>query len=476
MATNELRGLRVGALVLVISIACTAGIFVASALIPSPARETRFVAADGHEHREPLHCHGIVVLDGDVAWSTCESGFDQTETSTYLGRFAAADGTWTLLELPGSERGLSGGVAGPSGERVFLIGGQLFEVQGRSIRPLGSTILPLGLARVGNGVELVGRAGAGGVAVSRFERGVRVSQRDVALVVQAAEGHVVEPVSAYFEDARWHILVQDYPRNIAALPVSVTVHEQDETGSQRVFAVVALDDGIVRPLDDGTIYYLPPWLIAGSLGLGNITQRELHVFGPGGLERVRLEGSPYINIIGKTLSVGPHTHPIITSDDERDLRLDGSESRVERVQVRERFDALRVNGQTGPPIAASFHLDGGFRLLPMQDGGYVLLGALGQAYVRVGRDLGRVDALTIPERFALLFVEDRAKRNSDYIDGLGVLRVATVPWMPLGMLVGLAVLLLRRRRPRLAVGIGCAWIAIAAAGAWHFVYVLRYYW
>lgn len=474
MGNDDVRGLRLGALVFAISAVCAAGILIASARVPSPAHESRFVVAGGRVLQDPAYCSGILLIDGEVAWSMCHGGYG--ESATYLGRFSAPDGTWTLLPLPPDAEGLEGAVAGPSSERVFVIGNQLVDVQGSAIRAIGRTLLPLGLARVGEGVELVDRMGSGGVAVSRFVRGERVSRREVTIAVPAREGRAVQPASAYFDDARWHLLVEEYAQKVASLPLDVTLYAQEESGSPRVLGVVALDTSNVMPLDDGTVIFLPTWLIAGSLGLGHIAQTELYVLGASGLERVHFDGSPSLNIIGRTLSDRAHQPAIIAAEGERELRVGASGLRVERVRVRERFDALRMNRHTSQPLVASFHLDAGFRLLPMRQGGYVLLGAQGQAYVRVGRDLERADALTIPQRLMRLFVKDRAKRNSGYTGVYGFLRVATVPWMLLGLPVGIAVLLLRRRYPRLVVALGATWLVVAAAGAWHFVYVLRYFW
>jgi len=475
MTTAETRATRVGFAVVVLSIAASTAIVVASSEIPSPAHETRFVGVDGRVERGRVYCHGMIVIDGDVVWSMSER--EGPRSSHYISRFDPTTGTSTLFgPIDTDASSLTGGVVGPSRERVFVVGDRLFEIRENTIRALDFVGFAIGLARVGEGIELVGRGGSNGLEISRFENGRSVSRRPMPLGVVPSEGRAVEPIAAFFEDGLWRVLVQAHSSSNATVPLDVTIHEQDEAGVARVLGGVRLDESVVRSGQDGTVAYVPPWLVAGTLVRGSVVVHSLHVYDGTRFEDVRFAGAPFVDVVATVLGDGPHARPMIADLGERYLWFGGGSPRLERVRVRDRFDALRVGHRTGPRMVASFWMDGGFRVVPRRDGGYVLIGALGKSFVRVGPDLRRTDALSIPARLVRLFVEDRAKYNSDFFHGAGALRAVTVPFMLAGPFVALVVFGLRRRRPGLASAIGATFIGGALLCTWHFAYVLRYFW
>jgi len=469
------RAARIGVGVILLGVLAWLTLAVASAVVPSPARETRFVEARGRLVLDRVYCHGMVAIDRDLVWSVCQR--DGARSRNYLARFDAHAGTTTLLgPIRTDASGLGGGVVGPDGERIFLVGNLLLDVRGDAVRTLGDTHSTLGLARAGNGVEVVDRFGSD-LRVTRYENGHVAARRPWPRAVPASAEHHAQAEAAYFDGASWHVLVADHPRVARMLPLSVGVRDQTERGATRLLGVVRLSAETATRGDDGSVSVVPGWLLAGTIVSGSSIAKEYVRFDGSRFERIRFAGDPFVEVAATVLGVEPHARALITEIAQRRFVVTGeTTTRVERRLVRSRFDALRAAGRDGPPLVASFWMDPGFRLIPRERGGYLLLGALGGGYVTVGRDLARDDALSFAERLARLFVEDRAKHNSDFFHGASVLRVATVPWSLAGPLVGALVLGLRRRRARAASALGATWIAFALLGAWHFAYVLRYFW
>jgi hypothetical protein len=105
-------------------------------------------------------------------------------------------------------------------------------------------------------------------------------------------------------------------------------------------------------------------------------------------------------------------------------------------------------GAPSPPVTGVFWLQVGYKLLPAPQGGYWLMGGLGEAVVHVGDDLTRTDGLGFFERLGRALTNDRAKVNSDFYLDAGALRRFGFLWVLFGF-VGLVApaWLWARRRP-----------------------------
>lgn len=463
---------RAGCAALALGVTAWAAFVAATRAIPSPARETRFIDARGEVVSRDVHCHGAVVADGARLWSLCEREREGA-TERALARFDVATGQAALLgPLPGDAFALLGAARAPDDSRAVLLGDGLYAVEGDVVRPLGKSLLALGLARVGDAFELVDRSERGEPRVRRFAPSGVVERRLPGF--DAAEGRTAQLEHAWHDGRGWRVVGTDRPARADALPFDVTIRERFESESPRALETLSLGAPVASLGPDGASQLALGWLqdggvLRGSIGLEAVFLRRGERF-----ERVFAGERRWVETVGMVLDEGPHARLLVTEAiGERFLWLDGA--RFDRVEIDGRFAALRVGARTGPRVVASFWLDPGVRILPAE-GGHIVMGALGSAYVRVGRDLARTDPLSLGERAVRLFRNDRAKRNADFFLGFGALRAATIPLGLCGPLVGLVALVLARRRPRLAAGLAYGWLALAALGAWHFAYVLRFYW
>lgn len=141
----------------------------------------------------------------------------------------------------------------------------------------------------------------------------------------------------------------------------------------------------------------------------------------------------------------------IVADGERRLRL---------TRVRD--------GKTAAPVDR-FWVTSGYKLLPAEGSGYWMMGALGEAYVRIGDDLARTDELTFFERLRRLFRQDRGKRNSDIYWSNAVMEKLAVGWALFPPLVIAIAALVARKRPRLDLAVYAAalsWLAVMMIAGW----------
>lgn len=463
---------RLAAAVAVVSLLGWGAVLVAAAWIPSPARETRFVDSDGRPVTDPPHCYRMVVIDEPLVWMSCRA--DRGIGGVALTRFDTRTGRATVMgALPETAAGLRAGIAGPESTRVFLAGNALLEVRDDHVSALGTVSLPLGLAKVGDGIEVLSASGPSGLNIERYVDGRLVSERMITRGAHATDLVSPHPTRAYHDGAAWRVLVLTYPRGMHTLPLTVTIHDESESGEARVVGSVELGEDMVFMTEAGATTTPYDWFLAGNVLPMAMGARELRVFRPNGITTVRFPDAPFLDIAAAFVSDGPHARVSVTDIAERRIWLDGTV--LQRFDRNERFVVLGVDRPTSPTIVTSFWMEPGFRVVPHPDGSATLLGALAGSYVQIGANLARTDALSLAERFQRLFVADRAKRNGDMLSGVGLARFAIIPFILLGPLVCALVLGLRRRREGLARGLAFAWLAIAITGAYPFSYYLRYY-
>ncbi|MBK8410886.1 MAG: hypothetical protein IPL19_23360 [Sandaracinaceae bacterium] len=465
---SETKGLvGLGVTVMVLGLVGWAAVLTATVRIPSPAHETVFVDATGRELDDAFHCHGTVVVDDGDVWMSC---YPDLVAEPSLTRFDVRTGRATLVgELPEVASGLSGGIVGPDGTRVFLVANSLVEVRDGRLSTLGSAASPIGLAAVNDGVEVVMRGATPRVA--RFVGGRRVNERSLSLGDLRSEQVEAAPVRAYHDGRAWHVLVATYPRTAPALPVAVTLQDQGEDGSQREVGRVQWGEDSMYRSDAGEVLLSMGQLLAGNVVTTQLGLREVQILGVDGLTTVALPDAPMLSVPVVYMSDGPHARVALTDMRERDVWLDGVV--LTRTTEDGRFVSLHTEGRRGPVVASEFWLTPGFRVVSEASGGATLLGSLGGSYIQIGADLARTDPLSFVQRLRRLFVVDRAKRNADIV-GVHLARFAIIPFMLLGPLVGALVLRLRGRavlRRWLAVG----WLVLAIAGAYPFSYFLRFY-
>jgi hypothetical protein len=322
-------------------------------------------------------------------------------------------------------------------------------------------------------VEVVDGAARPGPELRRYEAGRLVGTQALPPIPTAA-GRSARAWYAIRERDGWHLTFSEHATTSPTLPVEVTLFELSAPGEPRRLQSLSLGPPLASRFDSGAVSIMAGAIQGGALLGGFTGQSEVHVWRRGAFERVALDDTRSLEAAGGIVREDGHLGRLFVGRGERSFWLDGE--RIERVTLRGRSSALRIGGRTGAPLTPSFWIEIAPRIFPREGGGYVIVGGLGQAIVRVGPDLARTDALSFGERLARLFVDDRAKHNADYFLSGGGLRSLTVPFAMLLPLLGLAGISMSGRRPGLVVGASLVALGLALAAIVPFVRVLRFYW
>ena len=472
----------------------------------SPARSVTFVNADGSAADQWTgpwtNCFGPAWVDGGDVWRQCDGGIGE-RSDPRLTRFDYAAGRATIL--PAMDTGdahargfpFQAGARDPQGGVVFVHGGRVLRVQGDAVEQLGDLgYLGKACVRFGDdralevagngpdGLQWVWRLAAGAWShtkvqplperegAQRVALGCRWDAPSRAWRFLWARFPALQKAGDTVELALWETSAGAAPVEVQRMSMAIQRGSDDDNA--RVFRSddgrLFLRDGLLDRSHSGGAQKwmgraalewrdgrwaeppLPPGAFVPGAGYDYVLADDgLHAqvgFETRDMERV---GGSWYQLVGRP-----------------DLSL------VELGPAPTSKAPLRG---PGPPLASSFWLSNGFKMLPAQGGGYWLVGSLGRSYVRVDdATLARTDGLSFVERFGRAFVNDRAKRNSDFYFTLGFLRKLGFLWVLFGfLLTGAPALWWRRRRPgpatadRLVTALSVAYLvgcAISAPTFW----------
>lgn len=441
--------------------------------VPSPARDVRFVGAEGDVDPGSVDCHGPLVADGRYLWQGCIVS-DGEDGQSHLVRFDLERG---IAQLGGAapDTRVYGIARVPDG--VVAIAEDRAIVHRRSsgeLRVIGSSIVPLAIGVVNGAVEVVDRED--GIRIQRYEDG-RWSERHVQ-DPQPEEGQVVRAEAAWVEDGRWRFVWTRTPWRIVAFPADVVLLEGSETAPPAPVHTVSVEGRPLLRRNDGTTELMGRWLLVPAGGVLGSLSGSVQERGERGWSALEAPASPRLQyaqdgVIGSDGNVRPVLRTL--DDDETQVR---SRDGWVRLSAGDPVALAGPDGREGPPLASRFWLSIGFRLLPDPSGGYWAMGSLGESYVHIDDRLARDDELSFGERFARLFREDRAKRNSDVLDGpFAGVRVGSVLVLPLLPLLLMAVVVAARKdRKRWWRTAALVYLAAALVFGYSFYHMLRYYW
>lgn len=435
---------------------------------PSPAREVTFVDLDGTP-ADRLNCHGPAwVIDGTI-WAMCSA---QKSGRDFLTRYDLDAGTaLKVREVPAAHwRGISAAVRHPEGGLVIVQG----EGKVTRWKPDGAWVdlqLP-GDKRSPcivwhrGAVELAYGDGTGQAFISRltpagWQTRTTPGPARTAGVEQRFEG-------CEHQEGQWRLTWLRHPRTFGAGPVPVELHEQMGIPGAPAPTVTLHLDPQAKPtrVHVNRVAMVENGLLTRTGGVHRWS-------GPPSLERAA-DGTWHAPAIppGATPIIarydhvfgGPRPGSILSFDlGARFARIQGrwfSASNARIWQMSELSPDLSGAAHQGPPVVAQFWLSIGFKMLPKADGGYWMMGSLGEAYVHLDADLRRTDELSLIERFKRAFTVDRAKRNSDFYYSLAELKKVGFLWALFALPLLLAI---TRRRMAVGafiylVGLGMGWI------------------
>ena len=451
-----------------------------TATTPSPAREVRFLDADGRP-AERAHCHGSAwVLDG-VPWMVCTVDA-QGKATDYLTRYDLSAGTARYVRELGDMawRGISAAVRPPEGGLIFVDGDGAvrrwtadgawldLELGGFKRRPC--------LAWREGALEAVYWS-AGGVVVARRVDGAWT--RRSARAPTPVAGWTQRFEACEDTATGWRLIWLRHPERASAGPVPVEVWSQvGIEGAPGLEATLALDPEDPRAhlrLFEGRVM-LEPAVLARAGGVHRWTGSPPLERGDDGAWRrpalppeARAEAAGHDYIFG-----GPRAGAVMRFDMGRVFaRVGGAwftvtDDRAWRLV--ELSADLSAPARVGPAAVNRFWLPIGFKMLPDGADGYWLLGGLGEAYIHVDAQLARTDEHGFVGRVGRLLQQDRSKRNSDFYLTGAWLKKLGFGWVLLALPLLLGAL---RRRRSLAAGI---YLVGAAAGGWWFWQMSGVFW
>lgn len=445
-------------------------------------------------------CHGPAYVAGADVWQLC---YDEraTASSEHLTRFDLAARRATLLPAidgaPYSLRSISAVIGHPAGGLVVLADRGLLRVTHDAVTPwvaLGVAWRPC-LRFDGDALEVAAFGGGGAPMVARVAPDGATTRRE-GPPVAAPEGAKIIGAGCRWDATAgaWRFLWTQWPKTqptgataeVALLergldPAEPVVSQRlalaietpesfepywfnrSETGELFLFDELldrSPDGGISRwhgqpPLERRGGQWVAPSLPPGTFRGGVEAD---YVVTDHGLQRLLGLSGPASVRVGDGWIVR-------RTGDDRDAFLQ-----------RQSLDFID-QGPAGPPVTGVFWLQVGYKVLPAPQGGYWLMGGLGEAVVHVGDDLARTDGLGFIERLERALADDRAKVNSDFYLEAGDLRRFGFLWVLCGFVVLVVPLWLwARRRPGPgavgAVSVASVLFLLVAVAAAHTFYKL----
>ncbi|MFN3201148.1 MAG: hypothetical protein ACE366_22300 [Bradymonadia bacterium] len=428
----------------------------------SPAHQINYVDATGAPvDRWSIHCHGPMYAWGEDAWQLCEQRRGEQITE-FVTHFDLPNHTATLLKSPegkGNFRSLTGVIPHPDGGLLVVAEQQVLHLTSSSVKRLaeGPALFTQCLRLDGRTLEMAGTRGLHQPQVSRLSLDELSWTHEKGVEIPVPKGYTSKGEGCRWTDEGWRFVwsqrsntydggktldvqlmestlqTMPAPTQLLRLPIAP---KTDALGRNhaRARALSASFVHLEDPLLDMTDVYAPPrsWGARPALVLRDGEWQEPplppevsllltnsdYVVTDTGLEQLFVFEMPFmVRVKGQWVALSRNAH--------RDLYAQLLNARFEQ-------------GEAGPPIANSFWLHTGFKAMPSPQGGYWLMGGLGNAVVHVNDDFERTDELGFFGRMGRTMVEDRAKRNSDFYYGMGWLHRIGFWWVLLGgfLLVG----------------------------------------
>ena len=418
--------------------------------VPTPARDVRYVTASGPLQGDKPRCHGSSIADGRYIWQIC----DQPKKKAALIRF---DLGWGLAEmrwpLGEKNRTFAAATADPDGALTFVAGQNIYRAlaKGGLLRIGRVRSAPLGMAWVAKGrLELVD--GRHSPKLHAYVGG-KVESREIPRPPTSDAGLATLEL-AYRSKGSWRFVFARVPRQSpAGQPVKVPLFEGSETEPPKLLTSLSLPETRFVRHKTGAITLLTRGLLDRSAGNALVGRPSHPPFErvAGHWKLVEIPGPKTVRRSLRILAVDYHLErktgqltPIYRTEEigARRVRISGRWLTLLRSKIGRGVHLRDERGERGRVLTSSFWIYGSFKMLPAT-GGYWIQGGLGEHYIRVSAAMWRADPLSLEERIGRLFVDDRAKRNSDLYNSFGWLKKATVPFvlffLPVLLVVGFAV-------------------------------------
>lgn len=443
-------------------------IMVEAMLELSPAQEVQFIPGEDEVDPYLIHCHDAAVVDGEYIWQFCnyELIYDSEASPYKLVRYHLKEGTAKIIKEMDDLISPVAVIKHPQHGLFFVLNDlngsnyKVYQVLDNETMELIHTLEKRfkGIVCFDDRLEMV-EANYEVITVHKydFENGNTVEYYPIHDFDEGYHGYLE---MAYYNKDHWNFIYSVKPtvKNFETIPYVDLYQDTLKTDPVRLVSV-PLSEDMWQLLDDNNLSIIGEGFALDKSAGGFILDRL-------GLNYSQSKNIPIFTIKDGQLQEIPYPEenmdPLyqITGNyyfsDNKLRSIINLEGAFQYVWLANQWYKLSNNrnayleelgGTTGEPIANRFWLSIGFKMLPAADEGYWLMGSLGVSYVKINENLNRSDHLSFIERFQRLFVEDRAKHNSDLYN-MGGLKKASIPIVlflfPAGLLLLLFINLILR--------------------------------
>lgn len=412
----------------------------------SPAHEMRFFDSAGDAIAQwDVNCHGPMLVRQHDAWQMCARAQGDTEVDR-LAHFDLGERVVTLLETPAPDtnlRAITAAIPHPEGGLLIIAEEELLHVTREAITPVErwQSYSPNCLRIDGRVLEVASFFGGNRPVVARLSLDGGTWERTEGDQHPAFEAPGVSGAACRWTDAGWRFAWVRTPLDHSGSdPVSVEVLEAAMNAAPKVVETFAFDSEAsprVSVTPAGHVMLEPPLLDPmQAFGLPRSwgAQPPLEYRDGHWVEPVYPEGARSILTGMDHVVTDARIESIINFDSPPFLRVDGRWIRVEKDDDRDVVLHPADAGGTAP-ITGMFWMSVGLKLFPDPDGGYWMMGGLGEAVVHLDDEFERSDGLGLLGRLARAFRDDRAKHNSDFYSGLAWFHRFGLAWALFGGLI-----------------------------------------
>lgn len=444
----------------------------------SPAHEIEFVTRSGDSVSQwDVHCHGPMLIHESAAWQMCARTLGDREEDT-LGHFDLRNRVATLLDRPTEEtnlRAITSAIPHPDGGLLIIADSELLHVTSSAIRNVAewSAYQPDCLRIDERTLEVASFFERVRPVVARFDLDASTWVRNEGAVPSGSDARL-SPAGCRWTEHGWVFAWTRAPTKVEGTgSISIDVLEGSQGGRLETVAsftfhpeqserVAVTPDGHVmleQPLlDPMQSFGLPrSWGAQPPIELRDGRWREPGL--PEGARTVLL-GHDHVVTDTRIDSVINLESPPFLRVNDRWLRIDTDPDR----------DVVLVPVDGGPPtapITGKFWVSVGLKLFPDPEGGYWMMGGLGEAVVHLDANFERDDTLGLFGRLSRALQNDRAKYNSDFYDGLAWFHRFGLLWTLFGGLIVLAPAARKRSDPlRIAAAVYLVGVVIGGYSFW----------
>ena len=421
----------------------------------SPAHEMRFVDPSGAAIAQwDVHCHGPMMVRQRDAWQMCARTEGEREVD-HLAHFDLQQRVVTLLQSPSPEtnlRAVTAAIPHPDGGLLILAEDELLHVTRSAVTSVErwQSYSPNCLRLDERTLEVASFFGGSRPLLARLplDGGDWTRTEGDEHPGFAAPG--VAGAACRWTDAGWVFAWTKTPLDHSGDgPVTVDVLEAPMNGAPKVVETFSFDPEHSRRVSvtpAGHVMLESPLLDPmQSFGLPRSwgAQPPLEFRDGHWVEPDYPEGSRSVLVGMDHIVADTRVHSVINFESPPFLRVEGRWVRVEKDDDRD--VVLYPEDSDGTdPITGMFWMSVGLKLFPDPDGGYWMMGGLGEAVVHLDADFERSDGLGLFGRLARAFRDDRSKHNSDFYSGLAWFHRFGLAWTLFGGLLVVAPLVRKR--------------------------------